>query len=302
FIQLLTNQQHQNRTSMPSYEAIATHYHWALSQVFRMSFQAAIVLEDDLDVSPDFFQYFDAMYPLLRNDPSLYCISAWNDNGVPEYMNPDQEASRRTFQRTDFFPGLGWMLTRNFWNELEPVWPANNWDDFLRQQSVVKGRHCIQPELPRVRNIGMNGTSATDIYERFLKKMDYNNVTMDYTQVDFTYLERVCLNDHRLIERLTPNHQRQKDKYVAYLKKQVDAAKSIDLYEIDSFQYRNLTLKATFKSDADFRMFNHVHGLMDDLREGMSRTSFRKIVTIFVDSNKVYLLPKDQDWSDIKVI
>jgi len=25
--------------------------------------------------------------------------------------------------RTDFFPGLGWMLERSVWQELEPKWP-----------------------------------------------------------------------------------------------------------------------------------------------------------------------------------
>lgn len=26
--------------------------------------------------------------------------------------------------RTDFFPGLGWMLERTVWQELESKWPA----------------------------------------------------------------------------------------------------------------------------------------------------------------------------------
>lgn len=25
--------------------------------------------------------------------------------------------------RSDFFPGLGWMLTKDLWNELEVKWP-----------------------------------------------------------------------------------------------------------------------------------------------------------------------------------
>lgn len=27
--------------------------------------------------------------------------------------------------RSDFFPGLGWMLTRDLWLELEPKWPIS---------------------------------------------------------------------------------------------------------------------------------------------------------------------------------
>jgi len=38
-------------------------------------------ITDDLDLSPDFFEYMSAMYPILREDPTLWCVSAWNDNG-----------------------------------------------------------------------------------------------------------------------------------------------------------------------------------------------------------------------------
>jgi len=39
----------------------------------------AIVMEEDLDVSPDFFGYFAQTLPLMQADDTLYCISAWND-------------------------------------------------------------------------------------------------------------------------------------------------------------------------------------------------------------------------------
>ncbi len=38
-------------------------------------------LSDDLDVSPDFFEYFAATFPIMHADPTLWCVSAWNDNG-----------------------------------------------------------------------------------------------------------------------------------------------------------------------------------------------------------------------------
>ena len=41
-----------------------------------------IVLEDDLSVSPDFFVYFNWTFELFKIDPTLYCISAWNDHGM----------------------------------------------------------------------------------------------------------------------------------------------------------------------------------------------------------------------------
>ncbi len=40
-----------------------------------------VFFADDLDISPDFFEYFAATYPILVADPTLWCVSAWNDNG-----------------------------------------------------------------------------------------------------------------------------------------------------------------------------------------------------------------------------
>lgn len=38
-------------------------------------------ITDDLDISPDFYEYFAATYLILHRDPTLWCVSAWNDNG-----------------------------------------------------------------------------------------------------------------------------------------------------------------------------------------------------------------------------
>ena len=33
-------------------------------------------------MSKDFLTYFTAAAPLLEEDPTLWCISSWNDNGL----------------------------------------------------------------------------------------------------------------------------------------------------------------------------------------------------------------------------
>ena len=64
------------------YYKISRHYKWALSQVFEtLNYQTVIIVEDDLDIAPDFFEYFRSTYPILRSDPTLWCVSAYNDNG-----------------------------------------------------------------------------------------------------------------------------------------------------------------------------------------------------------------------------
>ena len=52
-------------------------------------------LQDDLEISPDFFEYFDATSPLLWKDPTLYCVSAWNDNGQVTHVHDPSERSPR---------------------------------------------------------------------------------------------------------------------------------------------------------------------------------------------------------------
>ena len=32
-------------------------------------------------LAPDFFSYFEALAPVLDRDPTLYCVSSWNDHG-----------------------------------------------------------------------------------------------------------------------------------------------------------------------------------------------------------------------------
>lgn len=42
---------------------------------------AEIRLQEDMDLAPDFFSFFEALTPQLDRDPTLMCISSWNDHG-----------------------------------------------------------------------------------------------------------------------------------------------------------------------------------------------------------------------------
>lgn len=54
------------------YYKIARHYGWALNTVFDRGFEFVIIVEDDLNVAPDFFEYFMGTHKLLRDDPTLW--------------------------------------------------------------------------------------------------------------------------------------------------------------------------------------------------------------------------------------
>ena len=124
---------------------IAMHYKYSLSAAFRRmpDAPAIIITEDDLLFSPDFYEYLTATAPILENDPTTFVVSAWNDNGFKRLVE-DKNALRRT----EFFPGLGWLLPRELYEtELEKNWPNQHWDHWLRSEEVHGQRDIIYPEV-----------------------------------------------------------------------------------------------------------------------------------------------------------
>ena len=122
-----------------------------------------IVLEEDLEVSPDFFDLFAAAAAVLAADSrarggpgSLLGASAWNDNG-----QAGRARDARALVRADFFPGLGWMLDRYTWDELGPKWPKGYWDDLLREPAQRRGRQVLVPRGPRGRVWGRARAPST---------------------------------------------------------------------------------------------------------------------------------------------
>ena len=103
-------------------------------------------------------QLFAATAPLL-DDPAenLLAVSAFNDDGLAGFVDGTLDAGRLV--RSDFFPGLGWMLTRSLWQELQPKWPDQYWDDWLRGPENRRGREMIRPAISRTLHYGIQGTS-----------------------------------------------------------------------------------------------------------------------------------------------
>ncbi|XP_069178594.1 protein O-linked-mannose beta-1,2-N-acetylglucosaminyltransferase 1 [Procambarus clarkii] len=165
-VQLLTllqvNYQIHNMESesfVSSSARISLHYRFALQAVFA-AFPAAsraIILEEDILAAPDFFSYFNQTSWLLDADPSLFCISAWNDLGA---LHTARHPSR--LYRVETHAGYGWMLTRNFFDEIYPKWQSSrkkhDWDIWLRSTQIRAGRECVVPDVSRTFHNGISGT------------------------------------------------------------------------------------------------------------------------------------------------
>ncbi|KJE97045.1 mannoside acetylglucosaminyltransferase 1, variant 1 [Capsaspora owczarzaki ATCC 30864] len=158
-------------------DMIAAHYFMTLRRVFELFPRSkyALIVEEDLEVSPDFLSYFSHTMPLMEMDPTVLCVSAWNDNG---YKHVSQDPSM--LYRTDFFPGLGWMLSRALWNEIMPKWPPCcygwSWDLWLREDSQRKGRQCIMPDVSRTFHFGRRGLNVDNdhFYNAYFANHNFN--------------------------------------------------------------------------------------------------------------------------------
>lgn len=152
---------------------LAQHYKWALDRVLHeRGHSHAVLLEDDMLFSPDFLSYFEQTAWLLAADPTIWCVSSWNDNGFDDLVA--QEDAPYLF-RTDYFPGLGWMLRRELWDELSPRFPLEHWDHWMRLNSTSKGRDCLVPRVSRNYNIGVKGANMQSAqYDRYLKRVRYS--------------------------------------------------------------------------------------------------------------------------------
>ncbi|KAJ1460899.1 glycosyl transferase, partial [Pelagophyceae sp. CCMP2097] len=103
-------------------------YGFALEFALDVRFPNApgvIVVEDDLLFAPDFVDYFENVALVADADPSVFVVSAWNDNGF--YSAERDGADAAALRRTGYFPGLGWFLPRKLWaQELKAKWPKTH--------------------------------------------------------------------------------------------------------------------------------------------------------------------------------
>ncbi|CAH2075787.1 unnamed protein product [Thlaspi arvense] len=110
-----------------AYYRIARHYKWALDQLFyKHKFGRVIILEDDMEIAPDFFDYFEAAASLMDRDKSIMAASSWNDNGQKQFVHdPCRQFVRPEICRTYNFGehvGTGGSSLGQFFSQyLEPI-------------------------------------------------------------------------------------------------------------------------------------------------------------------------------------
>ncbi|XP_078579935.1 alpha-1,3-mannosyl-glycoprotein 2-beta-N-acetylglucosaminyltransferase-like isoform X1 [Branchiostoma floridae x Branchiostoma japonicum] len=264
-----------NHKRLQGYYKISRHYKWALNQVFnRLGYGSVLIVEDDLDIAPDFFDYFLSTLPLLQQDSSLWCVSAWNDNGKEHMTDTNRQD---LLYRTDFFPGLGWMMLKNLWDELEPKWPASFWDDWMRHPDQRKDRACIRPEICRTSTFGRVGVSKGQYFDKHLKFIKLNTKPFDFTHTDLSYLL--------------------KDNYDRRFISEVYRSPQLTVKEVIANQHaEHNVVRVQYKTKEEFKGFAKQLGIMDDLKAGVPRAGYHGIVSFMFKGRRVHLSPP-ADWT-----
>ncbi|KAK4741090.1 hypothetical protein SAY87_024678 [Trapa incisa] len=261
-----------------AYYKIAQHYKWALDKLFYgHNFSRVIILEDDMEIAPDFFDYFEAAAALMEKDKSIMAVSSWNDNGQKQFVHDPY-----VLYRSDFFPGLGWMLTRSTWDELSPKWPkaypywlhvhSTYWDDWLRLQENHKGRQFVRPEVCRTYNFGEHGSSLGQFFKQYLEPIKLNDVQVDWKSMDLSYL--------------------MEDKYKEYFAQILRKAKPISGVDA-ALKASNIgaDVRIQYSDQPDFERVARQFGIFEEWKDGVPRAAYKGVVVFrYNGPNCVFLV------------
>ncbi|XVE49603.1 hypothetical protein DITRI_Ditri01bG0095300 [Diplodiscus trichospermus] len=255
-----------------AYYKIARHYKWALDELFyKHNFDRVIILEDDMEIAPEFFDYFEAASALLEKDKSIMAVSSWNDNGQKQFVHDPY-----ALYRSDFFPGLGWMLTRSIWNELSPKWPKfTYWDDWLRLKENRKGRQFLRPEVCRTYNFGEHGSSMGQFFQKYLEPIKMNDVKVNWKSQDLSYL--------------------MEDKYKKYFADIVKEAKPVPATDA-VLKVSNIKgdVRIQYKDQSDFERIARQFGVFEEWKDGIPRTAYKGVVVFrYQPPRRVFLVGPD---------
>jgi alpha-1,3-mannosyl-glycoprotein beta-1,2-N-acetylglucosaminyltransferase len=263
------------------YELLAHHFGWAITKVFDGSAISSIahqtethplpkrvmILEEDIKVAPDFFSYMESMSSLLDHDPTLYAVSAFNDNGHLKTGDP------KRLLRSDFFPGLGWMITRDLWkNELESKWPGGYWDDWLRQKPQRKDRQVIRPEVSRTYHFGFEGGASGNQFGNIIELNKLNDQPVRWELEDLSYLEH--------------------SSYESQYTKVVMSSKLLNSIDDLNHELPDSNVRIEYDGYYEFKSLAVQLGIMEDEKDLVPRTAYRGIVEVRKGSSLLFLTPK----------
>ena len=276
------------------YKKLAMHYGWALEEVFSGAAyetkprqhtrniptpplpKRVIILEEDIEISRDFFSLMNATADILDRDETLLAVSAYNDNG-----NENHVLDPKRLVRSDFFPGLGWMINRETWEgptkhpeaALKGRWPNGFWDDWIREADVRRGRQVLRPEISRSFHFGNVKGASDSNFAMKLSKIQLDEINVHWEEQDLTYLDPVV--------------------FAGQYWSQVSNAEPV---ATDADAKKMVAHKDVRMQYSDWKQFKNIAeslGIMPDEKAGVPRTAYEGIVEVRYGAGDhfIYLAP-----------
>ncbi|XP_042888585.1 protein O-linked-mannose beta-1,2-N-acetylglucosaminyltransferase 1-like [Penaeus japonicus] len=164
----LTVIEHDNHATVGTPARINSIVKFALSTVFERHPKAdhAIILEDDLQLAPDFIPFFHQASRALQSDPRLLFVNAFNYNSYAHTCHDPHK-----LYRAHGIPGYGWMTSRKGAGLMLDSWVGEGqntvlWDWWIRRQ-LIGPMDMLLPEVPRTRHMGAGGVHISG-YDQLL--------------------------------------------------------------------------------------------------------------------------------------
>lgn len=146
---------------------------------YSQYFKAVVILEDDVIVAPDFYNYFETAVEKYGNDESVSCISAYF-NYLNGYVGlPFQPMTTHDVFAIQEVSSTGECFTRRMWSDFVD-WKTKNtpldfspfdmpvkikrwrdaWTKYFNAYMVANDKYCIYPIFSTITNSGAAGVHS----------------------------------------------------------------------------------------------------------------------------------------------
>ncbi|KAK8810965.1 hypothetical protein WA556_004107 [Blastocystis sp. ATCC 50177/Nand II] len=182
---------------------IHLHYNAMMRRLFEeRNHSHVLVVEDDLQLAPTALLFAQQVVPALDADPSLVCLSLFNDNAEAEDRDP------LLLHRSAAFPNLGLLFNRRgydrLWRNASLSYHTNGWDHWVRQSAAAQDLECVFPALPRLRHlVYAEGTTVNSKFKSTIGRLPLFEDATAPDLGDVSYLLRANY-DRSLLAALLP--------------------------------------------------------------------------------------------------
>ena len=182
----------------------------------------------------------------------------------------------------DFFPGLGWMVTRAVWEgELAPKWPRAYWDDWLREPKNRLGRHFIRPEVSRTFHFGRVGVSNSE-FGSFLEGIRLSDHFVKFSDLDLSYLS-LRRWDKEYLAAVARSKLVSLQDLVGLMREGDEAAAGLGV----ATGPLGDGLRVHYASFQEFERIAAVLRIMDNIKANVPRTAYHGIVSTWIGGSRL---------------